>query len=201
MAALAAPLAASASQAVLADGRVLRVTAVRPLGETAWLLDLEGGGQISCARSRLVEVRPDPPPLIEETEPPGWEKLAGPYGDIIDQLAAEIGVDVRLVVAVVQAESNFDPLALSVDGAQGLMQLMPGTAADLAVQDPFDPEQNLRGGIRYLNVMIERFAGDLELALAAYNAGPEVVARYGGVPPYPETRDYVRRVMRTYERL
>jgi soluble lytic murein transglycosylase-like protein len=193
---------AIADQAVLADGRVLRVNAVRPLGPNAWLLELAGGGEISCARSRLVEVRPDPPPIGEPGPiPPTWAELAGPYGDIIGRLAEERGLEPRLVVAVIKAESNFDPQARSPKGAQGLMQLMPGTARDLAVGDPFDPEENIRGGIDYLSQMLDRFEGDLELALAAYNAGPEAVVRHGGVPPYAETQAYIRRVLSQYRRL
>jgi hypothetical protein len=194
-------LPAGAEEAVLADGRVMRVTAVKPLGENAWLLELVGGGQISCARSRLVEVRPDPPPIPAGGEQLAWERLAGPYGELIERLAGERGLEPRLVVAVIHAESNFDPLALSDKGAQGLMQLMPATADELAVEDPFDPEENLRGGIDYLRRMIDRYEGDLELALAAYNAGPEAVKRHGGVPPYPETRAYIRRVLNQYRRL
>lgn len=194
-------LPAEAEEAVLADGRVLRVRAVTPLGETAWLLELADGSQVSCARSRLVEVRPDRPPLPAGGEDRPWARMAGPYGEIIEKLAEEKGLEPRLVVAVIHAESNFDPLALSEKGAQGLMQLMPATAEELAVEDPFDPEENLRGGIDYLRRMLDRYEGDLELALAAYNAGPEAVKRHGGVPPYPETQAYIRKVLSQYRRL
>ncbi len=93
-----------------------------------------------------------------------------------------------------QQESAGDPLAVSPAGARGLMQLMPGTADSLGVRDSFDPEQNLAGGVRYLRQLLDRFGGDERLALAAYNSGPGTVERYGDVPPYRETRDYVRRV-------
>jgi soluble lytic murein transglycosylase len=101
------------------------------------------------------------------------------------------------VKAVIAAESNFDPAAVSRRGAQGLMQLMPETAAALGVADPLQPLENVRAGTRYLRLMIDRY-GDLERALAAYNAGPTVVDHYGGIPPYPETRDYVQRVLTYY---
>ncbi|MCB1575700.1 MAG: lytic transglycosylase domain-containing protein, partial [Xanthomonadales bacterium] len=100
----------------------------------------------------------------------------------------------RLVQALVQVESGYNPRAVSSKGAQGLMQLMPETSRELAVDDPFDPDQNLRGGTRYLRSMLDRF-GDLQMALAAYNAGPTAVSRFGGIPPYAETQGYVRRIL------
>jgi soluble lytic murein transglycosylase len=107
------------------------------------------------------------------------------------------GVDPRLVQAVMQAESGYDPRAVSRKGAIGLMQLMPQTARQLAVTEPFSPEQNIRGGVAYLRKMLDRF-GSVELAIAAYNAGPGAVERYRGVPPYAETRAYVQRVLGLY---
>jgi soluble lytic murein transglycosylase-like protein len=114
---------------------------------------------------------------------------------LIERHAFAQGLDPRLVRAVVQAECGYNPAALSNQGAMGLMQLMPATAGDLAVERPFEPEENLRGGTAYLRGLIERFAGRTELALAAYNAGPGAVERYGGVPPYPETVEYVGKVL------
>lgn len=114
---------------------------------------------------------------------------------LIDRHARDRGLDPALVRAVVQAESGYNARAISNKGAMGLMQLMPATAADLAVASAFDAEENLRGGTRYLRALLERFGGDVTLALAAYNAGPTAVDRYGGVPPYPETLEYVRRVL------
>jgi hypothetical protein len=108
--------------------------------------------------------------------------------------------DYNLVKAVIRAESAFDSSAVSPKGAAGLMQLMPGTARDMGVLDRFDPIQNLDGGVRYLKLMLDRFDNDYELAVAAYNAGPEAVSKYGGVPPYLETRDYVQRVRDYYFR-
>lgn len=110
----------------------------------------------------------------------------------------EEGLDAKLVDAVVQVESAYNPRAVSHKGAVGLMQLMPATARRLAVVDPFDPEQNVRGGVRELRRLVDQYAGDLVLALAAYNAGEGAVERHRGVPPYSETRDYVRRILSIY---
>lgn len=119
---------------------------------------------------------------------------SGEIDSMIVDAAANAGVDPALLRALVQAESGFNPLAVSPAGAKGLTQLMPGTAAALGVTDPFDPSQNLNGGARYLRQMLDEF-GDIRLALAAYNAGPGKVRRHGGVPPYRETLAYVDRVM------
>ncbi|WGX97843.1 transglycosylase SLT domain-containing protein [Nocardioides sp. L-11A] len=117
-----------------------------------------------------------------------------PYADLIDAAAARTGVPGSLIAAVARQESGFDPRAVSSAGAQGLMQLMPGTARGLGVTDPFDPAQAIDGGARLLRSLLDRF-GRTELALAAYNAGPGAVSRYGGIPPYRETQNYVRTVM------
>ena len=121
-----------------------------------------------------------------------------PYGELIDQAAQETGIDGLLLAAVVQAESSFDPGVISSRGALGLMQLMPETAAQYGTREPLDPGHNLRAGSRYLHHLIGRYQGDLELALAAYNAGPGNVRRYGGVPPFRETSRYVDKVLGTY---
>lgn len=112
--------------------------------------------------------------------------------------AARHGVPARLVAAIIEAESDFDPRAVSRKGARGLMQLMPATASSLDVSDAFDPYANIDAGVRHLRYLIDRFDGDLPLAIAAYNAGENVVAAYRGVPPYRETRRYVARVLRRY---
>ena len=118
---------------------------------------------------------------------------------IIRRVSSDQGVDPALVKAVIAAESNFKASAVSRAGAVGLMQLMPSTASDMGVEAPFEPHQNVRGGVRYLKLLLDRFDA-LEHALAAYNAGPETVARHNGIPPYPETRAYVARVLRFYSR-
>jgi len=121
------------------------------------------------------------------------------YDPLIGDAAASEGVPPALVKAVIAAESQFRSDAVSRKGAQGLMQLMPETAEQMGVENPFEPAQNVRGGTSYLRSMIDRY-GDLGRALAAYNAGPSVVDRYGGIPPFDETRDYVDRVLTYYRR-
>jgi soluble lytic murein transglycosylase-like protein len=124
-------------------------------------------------------------------------KLPANLNRYIHKVAREHEVDPLLVKAVIKAESNFDPNAVSPKGAQGLMQLMPGTARDLKVSDPFDPLQNIDGGTRYLRALLDNFK-DVELSLAAYNAGPGRVAQNGVIPSIPETQAYVAKVMATY---
>lgn len=121
-----------------------------------------------------------------------------PIDELIRKHANRLGVDPDLVHAVVRQESGFNPKAVSPKGAMGLMQLMPGTASLMGVNDPFDTEQNIEGGIKYLQHCLHRFDGDLTKALAAYNAGPQNVEKYDGCPPFAETRDYVTRVMQAY---
>ncbi len=116
-------------------------------------------------------------------------------GPVLKNVAMSYGLDPALIRAIIQAESGGIPHAVSSKGALGLMQLMPGTAMELGVNDPLDPVSNILGGVKYLRSMLDRFRGDLLLALAAYNAGPGTVERYKGLPPYPETRQYVRRVL------
>ena len=117
------------------------------------------------------------------------------FGAEIDAAAASNGIDPALLKGLVSQESGFDPNARSGAGALGLTQLMPGTAAGLGVTNPLDPVQSLQGGAKYLRQQLDRFGGDEKLALAAYNAGPGAVARFGGVPPYSETQNYVTSVL------
>ena len=133
---------------------------------------------------------------------PGQLNLSSPHRKAVVQavqrLAERYTLDPHLVIAVIQAESGFDPQAVSPKGAMGLMQLMPGTADRFGVRDPFDPEQNLKGGMAYLRWLLVYFNGNVVHAVAAYNAGEEAVARHGGIPPYPETQTYVQRVTAFY---
>ncbi len=119
----------------------------------------------------------------------------GPWDEAIGVAARRRGVDPKLVKSVMLVESNFDSRAVSRKGARGLMQLMPETARRFGVSDRFEPLENIRGGVEYLDVLLKLYAGDVALALAAYNAGESMVARYEGIPPFPETREYVRRAL------
>lgn len=132
---------------------------------------------------KKVEIKKEPP-----------QKQDKDIKSLVEKYATENNIDKNLVDAVIKTESNYDKNAVSHAGALGLMQLMPMTAQSLGVEDPFDPEQNISGGTKYLKSLINRY-NSVELGLAAYNAGPASVNKYGGVPPYEETRNYIRKVM------
>lgn len=170
------PSAADVYKAVDAQGRIYFTDV--PQDETAQLI-----------------IRETPLPKASKTTvtyPPGsWKAYAR-------QMADEKDIDPLLVGAVIQAESAGNPEAVSPKGAIGLMQLMPGTARELGVADPFQPHENVRGGVTYLAQMLRKFSGNVKLALAAYNAGPAAVEKYGGIPPYDETRTFVDRVLKIY---
>ena len=160
----------------------------------------------SSARARharaTASISPDtgrPADKATYTPPHDCHPLGGdvPYADLINAKCTKYGVDPSLVKSVIKAESNFNPSAVSPKGAKGLMQLMPSTAADMGVGNIFDPEQNIDGGVRYLRYLLDNFGGDVELSVAAYNCGQGKVIRNGNcVPNIPETKNYVRKVMR-----
>jgi soluble lytic murein transglycosylase-like protein len=141
--------------------------------------------------------------IIEPSSPAGTElrAKAAPFSDLIDEAAGHANVSPALLRAVIAVESAFDPKAVSRKGAQGLMQLLPATARRYGVHRPFDPRDNLRGGASYIRDLLKRYGNDLELALAAYNAGENAVDRHGRtIPPFPETQAYVPAVLRFYRR-
>ena len=180
-------------------GRTLSVKSHRADGDSLVLV-LRGGGEIVCETSIVARFAPDevpyPEPEAEAPPPapvPSAPVAAVPYGEIIDRLAAEQNVPVKLVRAVIQVESAYNQRARSPKGAMGLMQLMPATARQYAVADPYDPASNIEGGIKHLKSLLQRLP--VALALAAYNAGEAAVQRFNGIPPYPETRNYVSRIL------
>lgn len=196
---LAAPVARG-EIAVLENGTTFKIASYRVVGEQV-LLALKDGGEVGAPASLVRGFVPDE--VLEEiaaavAAAPPQSSTADLRGLAIEA-ARRHGLDPDLVLSVVSVESAFKPDAVSPKGAQGLMQLMPATAASLGVTDALDPSQNLDGGARHLRFLVDLYGGDLRQALAAYNAGQGAVKRYGGVPPYRETRDYVTRVLRRYE--
>lgn len=188
---LAAP-AARADYAVLRNGQRLHVTSYENLGDTV-RLDLPGGS-VTISASDLAAIEPEEVfPPNPPSHPPG-PKLNVPYADEIGVAANEFGLDPKLIASVIAVESNFNWKAISPKFSLGLMQLQPKTAAELAVGNVFDPQQNIAGGARYLRQLLDHYGQDLVLALAAYNAGPDRVQQYRGVPPFRETYSYIRRV-------
>jgi len=156
--------------------------------------DSPGDGAIKLTKEGKPFIKEGKPFMAAKPEVP--YKLSGRvYEEIIKDKCRKYSMDYDLIKALIKAESNFNPFAVSSKGARGLMQLMPGTAYSLGVYDPFDVEANIDGGVRYLKAMLERFGGDHKLALAAYNAGPSSVEKYGSIPPYKETQDYVKKIM------
>jgi len=132
---------------------------------------------------------------VNTTKSSGSSGSSSKFSDLINAAAEKYDVDAGLIKAVIKAESNFNPDAVSSSGALGLMQLMPATAKSLGVDDPLDPEQNIFGGTKFLHRLLDKYNNNVTLAIAAYNAGPGAVDRYGGIPPYSETQTYVKRVL------
>ena len=190
----------------LSSGRTMSVKSHREDGELL-VLTLRTGGEVTCAKSLVDRIVPDevphpdpePPQQPADTaqpqEAPDAESLlqATPYGEIISAISEAHGVDPLLVRALIQVESKYNPRARSSRGAMGLMQLMPQTAREYKVRNPYDPRANLEAGIKRLKSLIDKWG--VELALAAYNAGEGAVVRFNGIPPYRETRSYVSRIL------
>lgn len=128
----------------------------------------------------------------------GNTSIANDFKQIIEKAATTYGVPTKLIESVIQHESSFNPNAISRAGATGLMQLMPSTAKFLGVANPLNPEQNIMGGTKYLSQLMKKYDGNISMTLAAYNAGPGNVAKYGGIPPFKETQNYVKKVLNTY---
>jgi soluble lytic murein transglycosylase-like protein len=188
---------ASAELVVLSSGRTMSVKGYRVEGESI-VLTFRSGGEVTVNRSLVEKVLPDEVPYPEPqaaARPRDAAELlrSTPYGEIIAAVSQTHGVDPMLVRALIQVESNYRARARSPRGAMGLMQLMPSTAREYKVGNPFDPKANIEAGIKHLKTLIDRFG--VELALAAYNAGEGAVKRFKGVPPYRETRNYVSKIL------
>ena len=183
---------ARADYFVLRSGARLTVNSYQLLGER-YRVQINGG-TAEIAASDVVAIEPEeifiPAPRMPLAQ--------APYGQLIQTAAQKYGVDADLVFSVITAESNFNPNAVSRRGARGLMQLLPSTAMRLGVRDIFDPGQNIDAGTRYLHELLTLYQGDLVLTVAAYNAGPGALQKYGRVPPYRETQSYVRAIRKTY---
>jgi hypothetical protein len=198
-------LPASADIVFLSSGRTLSVQAHRFDGDSI-VLSLRSGGEVTFDRSLVERITPDevpyPDPVadLSDADAEAADEIdvsailgATPFGEIIAQVSEAHGVDPLLVRAVIQVESNYRPRARSPKGAMGLMQLMPATARQYQVRNPYDPRTNIEAGIKHLKGLIDKLG--VELALAAYNAGEGAVQRFGGIPPYRETRNYVTKIL------
>jgi soluble lytic murein transglycosylase-like protein len=192
-----APAAARGEIALLSSGTTLKLEGHR-LEEGLVVLLLRDGGEIGVPPTAVRGFVPDE--IVDEVVHEAVGSEGGDLRALVVSTARRHGLDPELVLAVVSVESAFRPGAVSPRGAQGLMQLMPSTAASLGVADAFDPQQNLDGGMRHLGFLLSLYEGDIERALAAYNAGEGAVARHGGIPPFPETREYVKKVLERYEK-
>jgi len=195
---------ARAELVLLTTGRTLSVKSHRAEDDKVTLV-LRQGGDLTCPASLIVRFDPDEVPYPEGPTAPvealrvarPARPLIGPYAEVIKAAASRHGLDPNLVHALIRAESNYEPRARSSRGARGLMQLMPATLRTYQVRNAYDPAANVEAGTRYLRTLLDRFP--LAQALAAYNAGADAVVRYGGVPPFPETRAYVTRILTTLD--
>lgn len=194
--AAAASPALRAEYVVLKSGQRLSVTGYQLLGDRYRLQ--VNGGVVEVPAESVLSIEPEEAFAPEPPKPVAAS--TAPYREIVEAAAARYNVDAELITSVIAAESNFEPKAVSRKNARGLMQLLPGTAAKLGVQNIFDPKENVEAGTKYLRELLSRYNNNLALALAAYNAGPERVQQYGSVPPYKETISYVRRVKQNYEK-
>ena len=187
----------SAELVHFSSGRVMSVVDHRVEGDTI-VLSLKGGGEVACDASLIAWIELDPgpgPPLAQNPEPvPKRPVPARPYAELVQNASARHGVDPMLLHAMIEVESGYRSDATSPSGAMGLMQLMPATAAQYAVHDPFDPGANIDAGARHMRVLLDRFG--VEGALAAYNAGEGSVRKFRGIPPYPKSHSYVTRILR-----
>ncbi len=182
------------------NGGYLSIKSHRADGDSV-VVALRSGGEMTIQRSTVARIAPDEVPYPEPEAPAAAAPsptAAVPYGDIIDRVSKEQGVDAKLVRAVIQVESAYQQRARSRKGAIGLMQLMPETARQYTAADLYDPASNIEAGIKHLKSLLDRWR--LELALAAYNAGEAAVQKFRGIPPYPETRAYVARVLQLVRR-
>lgn len=184
---------ARADYVVLQTGQRIHVTGYELIGDTLRLT--MAGGTMEIPADAVLRIDP------EDTFPPAKiQALDVPYANFITASARAHGVAPELVASVIAVESNFNPNAVSWRSARGLMQLLPQTAARFGVTNVFDPQQNIEAGTKYLKELLTRYNGDLSLSLAAYNAGPDRVEQFRSVPPYRETRDYVRRVTEKFRK-
>lgn len=163
-------------------------------------------GNIRGIESRIAEIERK---ISDSTPTTEFSKYLGDVAEngkkdidnIIEEISSKYGIDKNLVTSIANAESNKNPKAVSNKGAMGIMQLMPETAKDLGVKNPFDIRENVEAGVLYFKDMLNKYKGDTEKALAAYNAGPGTVDKYGGIPPYKETQNYIRKIMKQYTEL
>ena len=186
------------------SGRAMSVRAIRSENNEI-VLQLRGGGDVHCDQSLVVRVEPDEveyPELVAEAVPvtgePDAPAIPEAFRELVTATAAKHGVDVRVVNALIQVESAYRSRAVSPKGARGLMQVMPTTGRQYGALDLFDPKVNVDAGVRHLKKLLSRY--DLPLALAAYNAGEAAVDRFGGIPPFRETQNYVTRILQILSR-